>query len=99
MLGDDGVLYLSMFNARPDGRGGILAVDPVSGTVNWSYITAGPAGATAPTIAANGCLLTMIVNLDGSGSAEAVCLRSSSRGVAATTWPMTLGHNRATPGP
>ena len=99
VLGDDGVLYLSMFDARPDGRGGILAVDPVSGEVKWSYTTTGPAGATAPTIAANGCLLTMIVDLDGSGSAKAVCLRSSSRGIAATPWPMTLGHNRATPGP
>ena len=99
VLGDDGVLYLSMFSGPPDGRGGIVAVDPVTGDVKWSYLTTGMAGATAPTIASNSCVLTMIINLDDTGSADAVCLRSSSHGVAATPWPLTLGHNRATPGP
>ncbi|HXT96248.1 MAG TPA: hypothetical protein VN853_08100 [Polyangia bacterium] len=70
----------------------------MTGEVKWSYLTTDMAGASAPTIASNGCLLTMIINLDYSGVGDAVCLRSSSHGVAATPWPLTLGHNRATPG-
>jgi outer membrane protein assembly factor BamB len=95
VLGEDGTLYLANASPQADAQVGIVAVDPLTGLVKWTRSTSGPVITGALTIASNGCLLAMVVSASGDSSAEAICLLTTSRGVAATPWPMTLGHNRA----
>lgn len=93
-LGDDGTLYVSRRVDGDAGSGGVVAVDPSAGTIVWSHERPGLVFPGFPAVGAGGCVLVVIQDLNAHSS-EVVCLRSASKGLAATTWPATMGGNHA----